>query len=249
MIDAFVESHRILVMMVCGIIYMIFMIFCVSLYRIRSAYDGTRPQILRKLTPTQRFILAASSPTIANNYKCVIDVWGTHQDELGAMRAKELFEWGWGELTYDNVLASVEHCLHNGYNVKYGEYLSGNISSENAALQYTDFERKILAKAKEKYREQGLLGWDLVRVLSVVGGAYMGGAIKYEEAGRIAIDACRLIQKNFSSWDELVGSYTLGYYLWRKEKNNDRLRYYKSQKRLTKIYRIAWDTQLRENEL
>lgn len=34
--------------------------------------------------------------------------------------------------------------------------------------------------------EQGMLAWDLVRVLSIVGGAYMGGIMEYKEAVKIA---------------------------------------------------------------
>ena len=34
--------------------------------------------------------------------------------------------------------------------------------------------------------EQDMLAWDLVRVLSIVGGAYMGGIMEYKEAVKIA---------------------------------------------------------------
>ena len=76
----------------------------------------------------------------------------------------------------------------------------------------------------------------------------MGGVMEYEEAVKIALKACRLLQENFSSWDDMVGSYNLGYQFWRGKKKTDRLRYYKKLKR-TWIYKISWNTVLKEDEL
>ena len=115
--------------------------------------------------------------------------------------------------------------------------------------KYTDFQLGLLEEMKQKYPEQGMLGWDLVRALSVVGGAYMGGIMEYEEAAKIAFQACRLLQENFSLWDDMVGSYTLGYQFWRGKKKRDRLKYYKKLKRRSWIYKISWNTTLKEDEL
>ena len=76
----------------------------------------------------------------------------------------------------------------------------------------------------------------------------MGGIMEYEEAAKIALETCRMLQDHFSSWDDMVGSYTLGYQFWRGKKMTDRLKYYKRLKK-TWIYQIAWDTDLREEEL
>lgn len=202
------------------------------------------PESAKILTPTQKFILAASSPTRGNQYKCVIDIWDTHTSDTEVEQVKRLFEWGWGEFTYENAKKMVDHCLHEGYQQKYREYCSGApLSSE-----YTDFERQLLEETKQKYPKQGMLAWDLVRALSVLGGAYMGGIMEYEEAAQIAMEVCKLLQNNFSSWDDMVGSYTLGYQYWRGKKKKDRLKYYQRMKK-TWIYQIPWNTPLREEEL
>ncbi len=49
-----------------------------------------------------------------------------------------------------------------------------------------------------------------------------GGVMEYGEAVRIAFETCKLLQENFSSWDDMVGSYTLGYQLWRGKRKTDR---------------------------
>lgn len=204
-------------------------------------------EMKNKLTPTQKFILAASSPTVANNYKCVIDIWETRGSERDIEKVKMLFESSWGEFTYENARNSAEHFLTSGSNEIFRDYCTKDDPSELAA-DYTEFERQMLDEMKRKYPKQGMLAWDMVRVLSIVGEAYMGGIMEYDEAVKTALSACRVLQANFMSWDDMVGSYTLGYQLWRGKKSTDRLRYYKKLKR-TWIYKIAWDTELKESEL
>ena len=248
--DSFIENHPAATVVICVVIIVGAMIYIPFLLKWVELAQGKSDSMTKKnLTPTQKFILAASSPTIGNNYKCVIDIWDTHLSAGKADRVKSLFEWGWGPFTYENAKNMAEDCLNRGYNEKYKEYCNANVSSSELHSKYTDFQLGLLEEMKQKYPEQGMLGWDLVRALSVVGGAYMGGIMEYEEAVKIAFQACRLLQENFSSWDDMVGSYTLGYQFWRGKKKKDRLKYYKKLKRRSWIYKISWDTTLREDEL
>lgn len=202
----------------------------------------------KPLTPTQKFILAASSVSIGCQNKCVIDIWGTRASKESMEEAARVFEWGWGEFTRENAMEMAEFCLNDGHNVKYREFLSADTSSPEFCEKYTAFQRGLFTEMKQAYPRQGMLAWDLVRVFSVVGGAYMGGCMDYEEAAKISLEACRRLQKNFSSWDDMVGSYTYGYWFWRGKKSKDRMHYYKSLKR-TWIYEIPWNTELKESEL
>lgn len=204
----------------------------------RSPYLPSGP---KALTPTQKFILAASAPTMGNNFKCVIDIWGTRTSKKGSQTAKELFEWGWGPFTYENAKNTADLLLYNVLNPKHPADWAVNQGYNHCQIQ-------ILKKLKQTYPKQGWIAWDLVRLLSVVGGAYMGGIMEYEEAAQMALEACKYLQENFSSWDDMVGNYTLGYQFWRRKKKKDRLKYYKKLKE-TWMYDIAWDTMLREDEL
>ena len=65
-----------------------------------------------------------------NNYKCVIDIWDTHLTDAGIDRVIKLFEWGWGEFTYENAKKEAEECMNRGYNTKYKEYCSNPLSPE-----------------------------------------------------------------------------------------------------------------------
>lgn len=232
------------------LVFMVVMVVSISIWAKRmevmtgkDAYESKKT-----LTPTQKFILAASSPTLGNNYKCVIDIWDTHTSESKVEQVKELFEWGWGDFTYENAKEMAEDCIERGYNSKYKEYCNSDPNSPEIALKYNAMQRQLLEEMKQKYPKQGMLAWDLVRALSVVGGAYMGGIMEYGEAAKIAFQVCKILQENFSSWDDMVGNYTLGYQFWRGEKKKDRLKYYKKLKR-TWIYKISWNTVLKEEEL
>ena len=241
------------VIVIC-ILFILFMWGIISFFTWKNdvMHGKNVPEAQKSLTKTQHFILAASSPTIGNNYKCVIDIWNTRQSEAGKQRAVTLYEWGWGKLTCENAKKCAEDCMTSGYNRKYEEYCNATSSEHLRILRtlwgFTDFQMKLLEEMKQKYPKQGMLGWDLVRALSVVGGAYMGGCMEYEEASEIALKACRLLQENFSSWDDMVGSYTLGYQFWRGKRKTDRLKYYKKLRK-SWIYNIAWDTPLKETEL
>lgn len=249
-VDTFIDTHPVYTGIICLIIIIWAMIYIPLMLKWLELSQGKSETLTRtSLTPTQKFILAASSPTAGNIYKCVIDIWDTHLSPAKVEKAKTLFEWGWGPCTIENAENMAEDCLNRGHNSKYREYCDAGVSPEELRSRYNDFELSLLEEIKRKYPEQGMLGWDLVRALSVVGGAYMAGVMPYEEAVRIAFRVCKIMQENFSSWDDMVGSYTLGYQLWRGKRKKDRLKYYKRLKRQSWIYKIAWDTTLKEDEL
>lgn len=244
------EFYLILLVLAILLVFLIGVTCLIRMFERGFSFSSgvSAPLPKKKLTPTQKFILAASSPTRANFRKCVIDIWGTRESEEEVKKVIELFEWGWGEFTYENAKEAAYDCIERGYNEKYREYCSLGASSPEIASKYSRLQRGLFRKMQQQYPEQGMLAWDLVRALSVVGGAYMGGAMEYREAAEIALAACRLLQKNFSSWDDMVNNYTLGYQFWRNRKMKDRLNYYKNLKQ-TWIYDISWDAVLREEEL
>ncbi len=207
-----------------------------------------RPQAAEKLSPTQLFILAASSASIGREYKCVIDIWDTHLSQTGRTRAKDLFQWSWGAPTCENAKETANDFMNRGLLPRYRAYCGLDVEDGVQQMEFTSLEKQIFEEIKQKYPDKGVLAWDLLRVLSVVGGAYMVGIMEYDEAARIALEACRKLQENFSSWDDMAENYTLGYQLWRGKRKKDRLNYYKSLKKGW-VYEIDWNTELKEEEL
>lgn len=159
-----------------------------------------------------------------------------------------MFVWGWGDFTHENVLKIVNECFLEGQNKIFEDYKKNGLTEE-IENDYNQYQIKLLSEMVEQMPNEGMLAWDLVRILSIVGGAYIGGIMKYNEAAGIAFHAAKKLQETFSSWDHMIQSYNYGYKFWRNKNKKDRLIYYKLLKIFTWIYKIPWNTTLKENEL
>ena len=200
-----------------------------------------------RLTATQRFLLTASMCVPGGSYRCVIDIWGIHASPKKSKKARERFVWDWGECSSKNAKMMVQRCLDYGHNKNFRAYCNGKKYLPNLKPRYCKRQYAILEKLKQRYPAQGMLAWDLLRALSVVGGAYMGGAMEYAQAAELALMICKRLQENFSSWDDMMGSYLLGYQFWRGKRAIDRFCYYRLLRRW--VCKASWDTPLKESEV
>lgn len=65
--------------------------------------------------------------------------------------------------------------------------------------------------------EEAIAAWDLCRLNQLCGDFYLCGYLTYEEAMDISLENSLLLQSMYSSWDELVDSYMLGYQFWQSD--------------------------------
>ena len=65
--------------------------------------------------------------------------------------------------------------------------------------------------------EEVIAAWDLCRINQLCGDFYLCGYMTYEEAMDISLENSLVLQDMFSSWDELVDSYMLGYQFWQSD--------------------------------
>ena len=65
--------------------------------------------------------------------------------------------------------------------------------------------------------EEAMAAWDLCRLNQLCGDFYLCGYLTYEEAMDISLENSLLLQSMYSSWDELVESYMLGYQFWQSD--------------------------------
>ncbi len=59
-----------------------------------------------------------------------------------------------------------------------------------------------------------IAAWDLCRVNQLYADFYLCGFMEYEEAMDASLENSRNLQKMYSSWDEMMDAYMLGYQLW-----------------------------------
>lgn len=69
----------------------------------------------------------------------------------------------------------------------------------------------------ERWGDRGILAWDLFRMAMLAERGYSAGYLTYPEALAVMEPAARLLQENFSSWDEAYENYLDGYHWWARE--------------------------------
>ena len=95
-------------------------------------------------------------------------------------------------------------------------------------------------------------GWDLCRATQLLGMMYLVGMLTRDELDQEFSRAGRVIQRSFSSWDELVESYLAGFRAWvdrtgRDGSGNEVFRrgiYERLKRQSFSPYSIPWDTDL-----
>ncbi|GAV15917.1 DUF1266 domain-containing protein [Paenibacillus sp. NAIST15-1] len=82
------------------------------------------------------------------------------------------------------------------------------------------FRYELCHVIKEKMGDKGVLAWDLVRLIHVASMCYIAGIYTKEEALDLCLQAAEILQRVYSSFDEMGQSYLLGYSFWSKEDLN-----------------------------
>lgn len=138
----------------------------------------------------------------------------------------------WGIYDRDDFFDMVDWLKNKGHNSVYSIYKEKN-----------DY---ILTKYKDKLEGKGLIGWDYIRLIRLSGLAYLSGYITLEECYDIAIEAAKVIQKTYSSWDEATESYIIGRGFWSGEDPDDTStltgKIEKTRKELLMKKNIPWNT-------
>lgn len=83
------------------------------------------------------------------------------------------------------------------------------------------FLYKFLVNNRNKLKDKGLIAWDYCRIVQITGWSYVAGYITIEEAYDISMDAARVVQKTYSSWEEMAEHYMMGYEFWSQQDRND----------------------------
>lgn len=80
------------------------------------------------------------------------------------------------------------------------------------------------------YGDQAIKAWDYSRAMSVLAYCYLADYYTYDEAMDQSMGTAAQIQKTFSSWDDFIGSYLLGYLYWSGDDPKDPTSQYAKRK-------------------
>lgn len=130
----------------------------------------------------------------------------------------------------------------------------GSLASDEAQLlELYDMLEEVHADNPE----QGILAWDLCRATQIASWSYVAGFLSYERSMEISIEASTRLQEQFTSWDQLVHNYLLGYQYWSGESPADAQSELVLRKQIyTRLkadpsgpYQVDWNTALSAQEI
>lgn len=204
-----------------------------------------------KLTPTMRFILAAGANTAQVADCDAIDIGGNPADNWAKKHMRKLLKSGWNIKDAEDLKETISWLFNEGHNedcMELAKQYKADPESVKIKKLFKSSEEHVktmLDTIATKYEKQGILAWDLCRICNVAGWGFLAQYITYEEAIELSVQACKLLQENYSSWDDMMESYFLGLYYWNKDSlstHNRKQWYEKSKKDADSIYNIPWDT-------
>lgn len=73
---------------------------------------------------------------------------------------------------------------------------------------------EIVLRYKDKYGAKSITGWDFSRYVSLCGWGYIAGYLTEDEAWGRIMPAARLLQKTFTSWEDLGMNHVVGREFW-----------------------------------
>ncbi len=129
---------------------------------------------------------------------------------------------GWGIEGRDDYINAVEHLALGQDTIPYG-YLSVSLEDKDIDAMKNSiadpysrelFEIHFYEKYKDALMDKGLIAWDYARIVQISGWAYVAGYVSLEEAYDISMEASKVLQKAYSSWEEFAEHYMIGYEFW-----------------------------------
>jgi ankyrin repeat protein len=154
-------------------------------------------------------------------------------DDLPAAKEKAsyILSQFWGVNTKEEVLSQIAWLKEKGHTAKYRylQILSDQHPGDAIELVYKNgtiddgqLNRiHLIRKYQESFGTQGLLGWDLARVVALARWGYDSGYLTEEEAWEYIEDTAKSLISVFSSWEEFGANYVLGRIFWAAYSGNE----------------------------
>ena len=145
-------------------------------------------------------------------------------NERNIKKEKELLNEWWGINSRNDLFDKLLRLHGEGHREKFdemGKHVT-TLSEEEYGhfLQRNMYDQEIAQEiriAKEYYQKLGsksILGWDYSRYICLCRWGYLIGYLSEEEAWQFIMEAARILQKTFDSWEDLGRNYLIGRQFW-----------------------------------
>lgn len=176
----------------------------------------------------KKWAIAPSANINIRNYGYYNVMGGDYRYTGHVLSVKKALENSWGIYNREDYFRILEWLRNEGHTKAYRE-LEAQVSPE-VFKQIQDmikqgkeipFTVKFFINNKEVLKDKGLIAWDYCRIVQVTGWSYIAGYITIEEAYDICMEAARVLQKTYTSWENMSEHYMKGYEFWSEQDSND----------------------------
>ncbi|MFD3270931.1 DUF1266 domain-containing protein [Paenibacillus dendritiformis] len=217
-------------------------IFFIALCAIAIGLSGcspssTNPKEEAKPSGTIQFINATYALITVDNGVDPKLFGGVEPSSANAEMMKEVLQDSWSITDAASAESTIQWLLTEGHNAEFMAYMdeylarkdeSNDIIAELKAssnptpeeIKFTE-SVELFAKVHTTSPEYGIAAWDLCRATQIASWSYIAGYIPYEHAVELCIEAAEKMRERFSSWEDLIGNYLLGYQYWSEDSPSD----------------------------
>ncbi len=183
--------------------------------------------------------------TAANNWDYTIFGGVAAGDNSKTMVQGLLSEW-WEVTDRESADETMDWILNEGHRIDFADDMESLAEAGIAETSEEERVNAILANfdvSEEEaqdyadwfafYEQNGpdaVAGWDYSRAMSLLGYYYIAGYYTEEEALDRSLEAAKVIQGTFDSWDSFMESYFTGYEYWAGENSDERREIYEEIK-------------------
>lgn len=182
---------------------------------------------------------------------------GMAANEINALATQSMLESSWSVTDKASADENMEWILTEGHRTEFKEimkdfddlgmkdvaadgrkdFLLDNYEiTEEEAQHYAD-----MYAYYEQYGENAIDAWDYSRAISLAAFYYHAGYYTEQEALDKSLEIAQIMQPLYSSWDEAMNSYLLGYEYWSEESAEERRAIYEELKaEENSLYNIDW---------
>ena len=205
----------------------------VTLVNVLGSVEGE----IREMVPdTVLWFNATYSPLTYSNgwdWKLVSGLEPTKENER---LEKQLLRSSWSVTDRESALEQTESLKERGHRQKCRECMEELAQLGLLDLEEEEFQKEFQkSRIKDKsYRYEvayqmhragldadAMAAWDLCRVNQLYADYYVCGYMTYEEAMDASLENSLVLQGMYSSWEEMVESYMLGFRFWRNVSDED----------------------------
>lgn len=204
----------------------------ITMAQLLSGMNGDENADVETFPDTVLWFNATYAPLTYSNGMDWKLVGGLPRTYYNESLTKALLKQSWDVVDRESAIETIENLKEEGHRKIYREYLEELEQLGMLDLDTDVFLDTLVNTEMEGYPyryvmvyymyhegmdEDAMTAWDLCRINQLCGDYYVCGYMTYEEAMDISLENSLILQEKYSSWDELMGSYILGYQFWKSD--------------------------------